>query len=55
MMPVLVLPAFLCRRCDESKPEARDITKVLYDDGAFAVIENVNQIESLIEDKGLSK
>ena len=39
----------------KANPRHADVTKVLYDDGAFAVIENVNQIESLIENQGLTK
>jgi HAD superfamily phosphatase len=39
----------------KANPRHADITKVLYDDGAFAVIENVNQIEALIENQGLTK
>jgi HAD superfamily hydrolase (TIGR01548 family) len=35
----------------KANPRHADITKTLYDDGAFAVIENVNQIESLINNK----
>lgn len=33
----------------KANPRHAEITKTLYDDGAFAVIENVNQIESLLE------
>ncbi len=33
----------------EANPRHAEITKTLYDDGAFAVIENVNRVESLLD------
>jgi hypothetical protein len=32
----------------KANPRYAEITKTLYNEGAFAVIENINQIESLL-------